>query len=78
MGHDSGFLWRMDSDWRFQERDGGVYVECETISLTRDIPKGLGWLVKPFLTSVPRESLESTLGSTRSGVLARATLARRQ
>jgi hypothetical protein len=70
-GHDSGFLWRLNSYWRFAEADGGVYVEAESISLTRDIPTGLGWLVGPFVTSVPRESLERTLGSTRAAVLAR-------
>ena len=70
-GHDGGFLWRLNSYWRFAEQDGGVYVEAESISLTRDIPTGLGWLVGPFVTSIPKESLERTLGSTRSAVLAR-------
>ena len=72
VGHDGGFLWRMNSDWRFEEQDGGVYVETESISLTRDIPTGFGWIVKPFVTSIPRESLLMTLGSTRSAVEARA------
>jgi hypothetical protein len=60
-GQDSGFLWRLYSYWRFQERDGGVYVECEAISLTRPIPVGVGWLIQPIVTSLPRESLENTL-----------------
>ena len=68
IGHDGGFLWRMNSYWRFEEKDQGVYVEVESISLTRDIPTGLGWLIKPFVTSIPRESLLMTLGSTRSAV----------
>ncbi len=71
VGHDGGFLWRINSYWRFVERDGGVYVECEAVSLTRDIPTGLGWLIRPFITSIPKESLEHTLGSTRAAVLAR-------
>ena len=66
VGQDSGFLWRMDSYWRFEEKDSGVYVEVESVSLTRDIPTGLGWLIKPFITSIPRESLLMTLNSTRS------------
>ncbi len=70
-GHDGGFLWRINSYWRFEERDGGVFVECESVSLTRDIPTGLGWLIGPFITSIPKESLEFTLGSTRSALLAR-------
>ncbi len=69
VGQDDGFLWRINSYWRFVARDGGVYVECESISLTRDIPTGLGWLIGPFVTSIPKESLESTLANTRSGVL---------
>ena len=69
VGHDGGFLWRIDSWWRWEEKDGGVYVECESVSLTRDIPTGLGWLIRPFVTSIPKESLEDTLGSTRSALL---------
>lgn len=65
VGNDGGYLWRINSYWRFLERDGGVYIECESISLTRDIPYGLGWLVKPFVTSLPRESLALTLETTR-------------
>jgi len=70
VGHDSGFLWRMNSYWRFEEKDQGVYVEVESISLTRDIPTGLGWLIRPFITGIPRESLLMTLGSTRSALAA--------
>ena len=69
VGNDGGFLWRLDSWWRFEEREGGVWVECESVSLTRDIPTGFGWLVKPFVTSIPRESLEMTMRSTRAAVL---------
>ena len=68
-GDDSGFLWRLDSWWRFEEKDGGVYVECESVSLTRDIPTGLGWLVGPFVTSIPKESLQNTMSSTRTALL---------
>jgi hypothetical protein len=71
VGNDGGFLWRIDSYWRFVERDGGVYVECESISLTRDIPALFKWLIGPFVTGIPRESLLMTMGSTRSAVLAR-------
>lgn len=68
VGNDNGFLWRLYSYWRFQERDGGVYVECEAISLTRGVPTGLGWLIEPIIRSLPRESLENTLRATRDGV----------
>jgi hypothetical protein len=70
IGHDGGFLWRINSYWKFEEKDGGVYIECESISLTRDIPTGLGWLIRPFVTSIPKESLEMTMGSTRAALAA--------
>jgi hypothetical protein len=70
-GHDSGFLWRINTYWRFEEKDGGTYVESQSISLTRDIPVGLGWIIGPYITSVPRESLTFTLAATRSAILQR-------
>jgi hypothetical protein len=69
-GQGHGFLWRLNSYWRFAPAEGGVWVQCESITLTRDIPFGLGWIVGPFVTSVPRESLAFTLETTRR-VLAR-------
>lgn len=68
-GKDHGYLWRLYTYWRFEERDGGVYMQCEAISLTRDIPFGLGWLLRPLVTSIPRQSLNRTLGQTRTVVL---------
>ena len=67
-GDDAGFLWRMETWWRMVERDGGVYVQSEVASLTRDIPAGLGWLIGPFVTSIPKESLTFTLNATREAV----------
>jgi len=67
-GDDGGFLWRMETWWRMEERDGGVYVQSEVVSLTRDIPTGLGWLIGPFVTSIPKETLTFTLQATRRAV----------
>jgi hypothetical protein len=72
-GKDHGLLWRIDSFWRFEQREGGVYVQCEAISLTRDIPLGLGPLVGPFLETIPKQSLEFTLRATRAAVISAAT-----
>lgn len=63
-----GFLWRLNSYWTYEERDGGLYVQIESVSLSRSIPAGLGWAVKPFVESVPRESLEFTLRSAVNAV----------
>ena len=68
IGHDGGYMWRLNSYWRLLQQDGGVYVECESISLTRDIPFGLGWIVKPFVTSLPKDSLAFTLDTTRKAL----------
>jgi hypothetical protein len=69
IGNDSGFLWRLNSYWRFEERDGGVYIECQAISLTRDVPTGLGWLIDPVVRQLPAESLTNTLRSTRNAIV---------
>ena len=72
-GNDRGFLWRTNSYWFFEEADGGVYVESEVITLTRDVPFGMGKLFGPILRSLPAESLRNSLERTRAAVLARLT-----
>jgi hypothetical protein len=67
-GKGHGFLWRLNSYWRFLERDGGVYIECEAISLSRGMPAGLGFVLRPIIRELPRESLASTLDRTRAGL----------
>jgi hypothetical protein len=69
VGHGNGYLWRLNTYWRFEEKDGGVFVQCEVLSLTRDIPFGLAWLIKPLVTKIPRQSLDRALGRTREVVL---------
>lgn len=65
-----GFLWRLYSYWRFQKKDGGVYIECRAISLSRDIPLGLGWIIQPIIRKLPPESLINTLRATRDALSA--------
>ncbi|PYU03932.1 MAG: hypothetical protein DMG34_11785, partial [Acidobacteria bacterium] len=48
---DNGFLWGMETWWRMEEKDHGVYVQSEVVSLTRNIPVGLGWMIGPFVTA---------------------------
>jgi hypothetical protein len=59
-----GFLWRQNTYWSYEERDGGLYMQIESVSLTRSIPNGLNWVIQPFTEKIPRESLEFTLRST--------------
>ena len=68
-GNDDGFLWGMETWWRMEERDGGVYVQNEAVTLTRDIPVGLHWVIEPFITKIPEETLQLTLQATRRAVL---------
>lgn len=63
-----GFLWRLNTYWSYEERDGGLYLQIEVVSLTRSIPHGLGWAVRPYIESIPRESLEFTLRSACNGL----------
>ena len=65
-----GFLWRLYSYWRFQEKDGGTFVECRAISLSRDVPAVLAWAINPIVRKLPKESLIHTLAATKQGVLA--------
>jgi hypothetical protein len=66
--HAHGFLWRLNTYWSYEERDGGLAMQIESVSLTRSIPDGLGWVIGPFVESVPRESLEFTLRSVCSAL----------
>lgn len=69
-----GYLWRLNSYWKFVQATDGVIVQCEAISLTRNVPTGLGWLIAPLVREIPAESLKATLSATRDAVAARMRL----
>ncbi len=69
VGQDNGFLWKLNVYWRFAQVSGGAVAECRAVSLTRDVPFGLGWVIRPIVQSLPRESLENTLRATRRAVV---------
>ena len=73
-----GFLWRLNTWWSYEERDGGLYLQLESVSLTRSIPRGLGWAIRPYVESIPRESLEFTLRSECSALRNSSRRASRQ
>jgi hypothetical protein len=68
VGNDSGYLWRLNSYWRFEERDGGVVVECESLGLSRSLPFGIGLLIRPIVENISRESMERMLEEINTGV----------
>lgn len=69
VGKDHGYMWRLYSYWRIEQKDGGVYVQNESIALTRTISILVAWLVGPLVKSIPRNFLIHLLTQTRSAVL---------
>jgi hypothetical protein len=67
-GHDDGYLWRLNGYWRLEQRDGGVYLECEAVSLTRSLPALVGGLFAPAMRGLESETMTATLQSTRDAV----------
>ena len=59
-----GYVWRQIGIERLEERDGGVYVELETIVLSRGIPAGFHWLIKPLADELPRKLMRTRLSTT--------------
>jgi hypothetical protein len=70
----TGLIWRIHGITRFEERDGGVYVELEAIVLSRDIPVALRLVVSPIVRRVSRESLMTSLRQTQDAVRSAAKL----
>ena len=68
-GRDSGYLWRAGAFTRFVEDDGGVYMEMETVGLSRRFPPMLGWMIEPIARRVGRRSVENSVMEFRRAVL---------
>jgi putative flippase GtrA len=64
-GNDSGFLWRLNSYWRYEQVNGGVIVELESLSLSRTVPMILKPVVSPLIRSAAKGSVDRTLSSMR-------------
>jgi putative flippase GtrA len=64
-GNDHGYMWRLNSYWRYKQLDDGVLVEIESLTLSRDLPAIIGPLIRPIVTSTARESMTRTLASVR-------------
>lgn len=70
IGQDRGLLWRLYGYWFYEERDDGVYITCESITLTRDIPFGMATLLGPVIHDLPGDAMRKSLEQTRKAVLA--------
>jgi hypothetical protein len=68
VGNDHGYIWRLYSYWRIEEEDGGVYIQVESVGLSRPIPWAFAWLINPLTRGIPREVLSRLLNATRAAV----------
>lgn len=75
IGQDRGFMWRLNSYWRYEQVPGGVIVELESLTLSRDIPFLVKLLAKPIINSIARESMTRTLQSMRDRLVSSAAVA---
>ena len=65
---DSGYLWQASTFTRYAARDEGVFVELETLGLSRAFPPMLGWVIEPIARRLGRSSVEVSLREFRRAV----------
>jgi hypothetical protein len=68
VGNDHGYLWRLDNYWRVEEKDGGTFLQVESVGLSRTIPAIFVWLINPLARNIPRAVLSNLLNATRRAV----------
>lgn len=73
-GHDRGLMWNINGYWFFEESDGGVFITCESVTLTRDIPFLLAKVLSPIVHELPAEALKNSLEKTRNAIPREARL----
>jgi hypothetical protein len=64
-GGDRGFLWRLNSYWRYEQLNGGVRIDLESITLSRDVPALVRPIASPIVSRISRESMVRTLDALR-------------
>ena len=68
VGKDHGYMWRLNSYWRIEEKDGGVYVQVESVALSRRIPSVFAWIVEPTVRSLSKAVVRNLLTGTAKAV----------
>jgi hypothetical protein len=71
VGNDHGYLWRINTYWHAEQRDEGVYLQVQTVALTRNVPAAFEWVVGPLVKKIPRDTFATFLATTRKAVIAR-------
>lgn len=70
-GEGSGYIWKLLSVIRMEERGDGVYLEVEAVALSRDIPGPLRFVVDPIIRRVARNSMLISIEQTKEAVRTR-------
>ena len=60
-GSDRGFLWRLNSYWRYRQVGDAVLVDVLSLSLSRDVPSLVRPVAGPVIDRIARESMKRTL-----------------
>lgn len=60
-GSDRGFLWRLNSYWRYRQDGDGVVVDVLSVSLSRSVPALARPVAGPIIDRIARESMRRTL-----------------
>jgi hypothetical protein len=68
VGNDHGYMWRLNLYTRYLERDNGVYIQIEFLSLSRSVPTIFAWLVNPYIRSVPKDYLTDYIVTTQKAL----------
>jgi hypothetical protein len=69
VGKGSGYLWRANTYATYLERDGGVYIDLQTVGLSRGFPPLLGWIVEPIARRLGRGSAAESLKQLRQAAV---------
>ncbi len=63
-----GFVENVFTVVRYRQREGGVYLEVETMTLSREIPASVRWFVGPIVQTFSRDVMTDTLTRLRKRV----------
>ena len=62
-GGDRGFLWKLNSYWRYTQVGREVRIDLESLSLSRDVPRVARRIALPLANRIARESVSRTMSS---------------
>ena len=65
-GGDRGFLWKLNSYWRYTQIERDVRIDLESISLSRSVPRVARPIALPLANRIARESVARTLSSVQA------------